>query len=44
MKSAYLARLKRSAVEHLHIMSNQGLFAMEAFELVDNTIKRVLDS
>ena len=39
-----LARLKRSAVEHLHIMRNQGLFAMDKFELVDNTIKRVLDS
>ena len=39
-----LARLKRSAVEHLHIMRNQGLFAMDAFELVDNTIKRALDS
>ena len=34
-----LARLKRSAVEHLHIMRNQGLFAMDSFELVDNTIK-----
>ena len=39
-----LAGLKRSAVEHLHIMRNQGLFAMDAFELVDNTIKRALDS
>ena len=39
-----LARLKKSAVEQLHIMRNQGLFAMDAFELVDNTIKRVLDS
>ena len=36
--------MKRSAIEHLHIMRNQGLFAMDAFELVDNTIKRVVDS
>ena len=39
-----LARLKRNAVEHLHIMRNQGLFAMDAFELADNKIKSVLDS
>jgi len=35
-----LAKLKRSAVKHLHIMRNQGLFAMDVFELVDNTIKK----
>ena len=39
-----LARAKRSAVKNLHIMRNQGLFAIDAFELVANTIKRVLDS
>jgi len=33
--------LGRSAAEHLTIMKNQGLFALDAFEVVDNTIQRI---
>ena len=39
-----LDRIKRSAVEHLNILRNQGLFAMDAFAVIENTIERVLDN
>ena len=39
-----LDRIKRSAVEHLNILRNQGLFAMDAFAVIENTIERVPDN
>ena len=39
-----LDRIKRSVVDHLNILRNQGLFAMDAFAVIENTIERVLDN